>query len=133
MTVDLPRSASTRWPPSPSSQSFLHNHMYGSLRGLPEYERLSSLLAEAEKEGQIVIRGESDPTTKRMGISVVLLPEASKVPRIKIIEEEIFGPIIPIIPVEVGRVGAVGAASRQMLRLGDCAEKDRTWTRRSVM
>ncbi|GFZ51302.1 hypothetical protein JCM24511_09062 [Saitozyma sp. JCM 24511] len=93
-------AASTRWPPSPSSQSFLHNHMYGSLRGLPEYERLSSLLAEAEKEGQIVIRGESDPTTKRMGISVVLLPEASKVPRIKIIEEEIFGPIIPIIPVE---------------------------------
>jgi acyl-CoA reductase-like NAD-dependent aldehyde dehydrogenase len=79
--------------------------MYGSLRGFPEYERLSSLLAEAENEGQMVIRGESDPITKRMGISVVLLPHASKVPRIKVVEEEIFGPIIPIIPVEVGRRG----------------------------
>jgi acyl-CoA reductase-like NAD-dependent aldehyde dehydrogenase len=91
--------------------------MYGSLRGTPEYERQYSLLAEAEKEGQMVIRGESDPTTKRMGISIVLLPEASKVPKIKIVEEEIFGPIIPIIPVEVGWRGSY--TTRRILRLGN--------------
>jgi acyl-CoA reductase-like NAD-dependent aldehyde dehydrogenase len=59
---------------------------------------MQGLLETAEKGGSLVYRAESDPNTHRMGISLVRLDANAIGP---LVEEEIFGPVLPIIAVEV--------------------------------
>lgn len=58
-------------------------------------------LKEAEDAGKTVIRGEMDEARRRMGISLVVLNEGAKGEVSRLVEEEIFGPVLPIIPVKV--------------------------------
>lgn len=59
---------------------------------------MQGLLETAEKGGSLVYRAESDSNTRRMGISILRLDANATGP---IVEDEIFGPILPIIAVEV--------------------------------
>jgi acyl-CoA reductase-like NAD-dependent aldehyde dehydrogenase len=63
-----------------------------------DFKRHTESLDQAEKEGNLLYRAEADPTTRRMGISLVKQQETSTG---SLVENEIFGPVLPIIAVKV--------------------------------
>jgi len=64
-----------------------------------DFKRHIDSLDQAEKAGDLLYRAETDPTTRRMGISLVRQQETSTG---ALVENEIFGPVLPIIAVKVG-------------------------------
>lgn len=62
------------------------------------FDRLNDLLTEAKRAGCRVIPletdGRVDPLTRRMPLSLVIEPE----PDLRLMREEIFGPILPVVP-----------------------------------
>jgi hypothetical protein len=87
------------FPPSPHPQSFLKNEMTADVHTARDFDKHTKTLDQAEKAGDMIHRAESDPSTRRMGISLVKQYEGS---RGTLVEDEIFGPILPIIGVKVG-------------------------------
>lgn len=69
------------------------------------YDRQLDLLEKAQAGGKVVYRGEMDRGRRRMGISLVKLNENAEGESGTLVEEEIFGPVLPIIPVAVSRGG----------------------------
>ena len=65
------------------------------------YDRQLDLLEKAQAGGKVVYRAEMDRNKLRMGISIVKLNENADGETGGLIEEEIFGPVLPIIPVPV--------------------------------
>ncbi|KAK4689661.1 hypothetical protein P7C73_g451, partial [Tremellales sp. Uapishka_1] len=84
-------------PHSPSPHSVLESEMATAFINEAGLQRHQRMLEQVEKAGQLVYRGELDATRRRAGISLALVGAEDKG---MIVEEEIFGPIIPIIPVE---------------------------------
>lgn len=63
------------------------------------YERQLSFIETAERDGTLIYRGEADSIKRRMGVSLILLDRGKDLG--KIMDEEIFGPVLPIVVVEV--------------------------------
>ena len=62
------------------------------------YERQQQLLDEARSAGAHIVQldqdGGADPATRRLPVSLVIDPD----PSLRIMKEEIFGPILPVVP-----------------------------------
>lgn len=69
-------------------QDILHNSDYAQIVNQHHYNRLISLL-----EGNIIYGGQVDPETRRISPTLVLNPKSD----LSLMQEEIFGPILPII------------------------------------
>lgn len=63
------------------------------------YDRQIAFIKHAEDNGTLIYRGETDEKKMRMGISLIRVDQSKDGG--KILEEEIFGPVIPIIVVDV--------------------------------
>ena len=79
----------------------LVHDMTSRLKSKTAFDRLSGYVNEAEREGRLVYKGEKDEESLRMGFSVVLLSEDGVGEKGGLIDEEIFGPVLPIIPYSV--------------------------------
>ncbi|ODN92095.1 aldehyde dehydrogenase (NAD+) [Cryptococcus wingfieldii CBS 7118] len=88
------------YPPAPSPLSLLSTPQYAFLRTDAAYDRLVGYIDQADREGKLVYKGERDEEKKKMGISVIRLAEGAVGETGKVVEEEIFGPVMAIIPVE---------------------------------
>ena len=86
------------FPHSPNPRSFLKSEVTADIHTDREFKRHTESLDQAEKEGNLIYRAESDSTTRRMGISLVKQQESSTG---ALVENEIFGPVLPIIAVKV--------------------------------
>lgn len=64
-----------------------------------DFKRHIDALDEAEKAGNLLYRAETDSSTRRMGISLVKQTVNSTG---ALVENEIFGPVLPILAVKVG-------------------------------
>jgi hypothetical protein len=87
------------FPRSPNPRSFLQNEITADIHTDRDFKRHTGSLDQAEKAGDLLYRAEADPETRRMGISLVKQQESSTG---TLVENEIFGPVLPIIPVKVG-------------------------------
>lgn len=87
------------FPHSPNPRSFLKSEVTADIHTDRDFKRHTESLDQAEKEGNLIYRAESDSTTRRMGISLVKQQESSTG---ALVENEIFGPVLPIIAVKVG-------------------------------
>jgi acyl-CoA reductase-like NAD-dependent aldehyde dehydrogenase len=86
------------FPHSPHPRSFLKNEITADIHTERDFKRHSEALAQAEKDGDLLYRAEANSATRRMGISLVRQHETSTGP---LVENEIFGPVLPIIAVKV--------------------------------
>ncbi|KAI9637190.1 Aldehyde/histidinol dehydrogenase [Dioszegia hungarica] len=86
------------WPKHPHPQSFLNTQATARLASKSGYNRQLSFLEHAEQQGTLIYRGETDEEKQRMGISLVLLDKGKDGG--KVMQEEVFGPVLPIIVVE---------------------------------
>ena len=75
--------------------------MSASLLQERHFERQQNMLEKAQLEGKVVYRGESDKQRRRMGVSLVKLDKDGIGETGSLVEDEIFGPVLPIIPVQV--------------------------------
>ncbi len=98
---ELSSSLDTFFPPSPHPNSMLTAPMASHLRSERDFERQLGFLEQAKKEGKLVYEGERDIGTKRMGFSIVKLELDGVGEKGALVEEEIFGPVLPIIPISV--------------------------------
>ncbi|ORY28000.1 Aldehyde/histidinol dehydrogenase [Naematelia encephala] len=90
----------TFFPHAPHPQSYLTSDMTASLHTSAALERQIAFLNKAEEEGKLVHRGELDQERRRLGISIVRLNANAEGEVGGIVEEEIFGPVVPVIPVD---------------------------------
>ncbi len=73
------------------------NPDYGRIISEQHTQRLAALLLDARKQGaEILFGGESDPATRYVSPTVVWNPPNKSL----LMQEEIFGPILPILPYE---------------------------------
>jgi len=89
------------YPPHPDANSAITNVTTGSLRSDHDYKRQLNFIEKAEASGHTVIRGDIDEEKRRMGISLVIMKGGVKGTEGGLMDEEIFGPVLPIIPVNV--------------------------------
>lgn len=89
------------YPKHPHPKSFLVTPTSAKLASEAGYKRQLSFLAEAERDGTLIYRGEADAEKRRMGISLVLIDPGKGQDGGKLMQEEIFGPVLPIVVVEV--------------------------------
>lgn len=92
------------YPPHPDSKSAITSATTGSLKSDHDYKRQLHFLEKAEASGHIVIRGDIDEEKRRMGVSLVIMKGGVKGSEGGLMDEEIFGPVLPIIPVDVSSV-----------------------------
>ena len=100
------------FPHAPHPRSFLKNEITADIHTDRDFERHTQSLDQAEKAGDLLYRAESDATTRRMGISLVKQRESSSG---SLVENEIFGPVLPIISVKVGHLHRGPCAARALL------------------
>jgi len=86
------------FPHSPNPRSFLKSEVTADIHTDRDFKRHTESLDQAEKEGNLLYLAETDPATRRMGISLVKQQETSTG---ALVENEIFGPVLPIIAVKV--------------------------------
>ncbi|ORX40867.1 Aldehyde/histidinol dehydrogenase [Kockovaella imperatae] len=86
------------FPPAPSEQSMLKQPFTSRLRTKESYDRMQSFMEQADSAGRLAYKGEANAGSLRMGFSLVLLNEDGVGETGPLIEEEIFGPVLPIIP-----------------------------------
>ena len=65
------------------------------------FKRQQAFLEAAERQGTVYLRGEVDEERQRMGITVLKMNKGGKGDSSGVLEEEIFGPILPVIPAKV--------------------------------
>jgi len=106
----LTRSLDAFYPPSPNPGSLLHCGMASHFMTEQSYARQVGFVEKAEEQGKLVYKGEMDASTRRMGFSLVKLAEDGVGETGGLVEEEIFGAVVPIIPVSVSRSSAVDPA-----------------------
>ncbi|KAK1923282.1 Aldehyde/histidinol dehydrogenase [Papiliotrema laurentii] len=87
------------FPPFPHENSILHAPMASHLRSSKDFERQAAFIQQAESAGKLVYKGEVDVEKRRMGFSIVKLSLDGQGEKGGLVEEEIFGPVLPIIPV----------------------------------
>jgi coniferyl-aldehyde dehydrogenase len=89
LSLDFMRAAAANYSQSPDCTGII------SLRHL---DRLADMLQEARDRKSLVVEleanGRTDRATRRMPISLVIDPA----PDLRIMQEEIFGPILPVVP-----------------------------------
>ena len=86
------------FPHSPNPNSFLSSQITADIHTSRDFQRHTDSIDAAEKAGNLIYRAESDAATRRMGISLVRMWLGDKG---ALMEEEIFGPVLPIIAVPV--------------------------------
>lgn len=86
------------FPRSPNPRSYLKNDITADIHTDRDFKRHTESLDQAEKAGDLLYRAETDPATRRMGISLVKQQVSSTG---SLVENEIFGPVLPIIAVKV--------------------------------
>lgn len=101
MYLKLTRSLKEFYPSHPDPNSAIESTTTGSLRSDHDYKRQFTFLEKAEASGHTVIRGDTDTQKRRMGISLVIMKDGVKGSEGGLMDEEIFGPVLPIIPVDV--------------------------------
>lgn len=71
----------------------------------PGYDRVTGFLNKARESGKVVLGGQthSDQNVKRLSTACVLMD--GNLEGEPLMQEEIFGPILPIVPVEVSQGG----------------------------
>jgi acyl-CoA reductase-like NAD-dependent aldehyde dehydrogenase len=89
------------YPPHPDANSAITSITTASLRSDQYYKRQLNFIEKAEASGHTVIRGDIDEEKRRMGISLVIMKGGVKGTEGGLMDEEIFGPVLPIIPVDV--------------------------------
>lgn len=89
------------YPPHPHVKSAITSTTTGSLRSTNEFKRQIIFLEKAEAAGHTVIRGDIDEERRRLGVSLVVMKQGVKGNEGGLMDEEIFGPVLPIIPVDV--------------------------------
>ncbi|KAL7420913.1 Hexadecenal dehydrogenase [Cryptotrichosporon argae] len=85
------------YPPPPHPRAVLTSDMASALRGERDFVRIDDALAAAG--GKVVVRGEQDAASRRMGMSVVVLPDGARGEDGLFVKEEIFGPVVAVVPV----------------------------------
>jgi len=115
MISELTTSLREFYPPHPDAKSAIKSVTTGSLRSDHDYKRQSNFLEKAEASGHIVIRGDFDAEKRRMGISLVIMKGGVKGSEGGLMEEEIFGPVLPIIPVDVSYAGLLPASADDLV------------------
>lgn len=87
--------------PKGSERSLIGKHgQAAAFRNSNDYDRIEGVIDEAQKDGKLVYRGEEDKANRRMGISVVRLNKDGAGEEGILVNEEIWGPVLPIIPVD---------------------------------
>jgi acyl-CoA reductase-like NAD-dependent aldehyde dehydrogenase len=76
--------------------------MISRLQSPQAFTRQVEILKKAESEGKLIHRGEVNERKQKMGFSLVRLNAGGKGEDGALVEEEIFGPVLPIISVKVG-------------------------------
>lgn len=89
------------YPPHPHVKSAITSTTTGSLRSTNEFKRQLNFLDKAEAAGHTVIRGDVDEERRRLGVSLVIMNGGVQGNEGGLMDEEIFGPVLPIIPVDV--------------------------------
>jgi hypothetical protein len=89
------------FPAHPNEKSAIQSSITGSLRSTNEFKRQLNFLDKAEAGGHTVIRGDVDSEKRRLGVSLVIMKAGVKGNEGGLMDEEIFGPVLPIIPVDV--------------------------------
>jgi coniferyl-aldehyde dehydrogenase len=83
----------------------------------PHFQRQQDMLDEARNSGARIVQldqdGGADPATRRMPLFLVIDPD----PNLRIMKEEIFGPILPVIPYD-SMDGALATINRGERPLG---------------
>ena len=69
------------------------------------FERQQAFIDKAERQGNVYYKGEVDIERRRMGITVLKMNHGGKGDESGVLEEEIFGPILPVVPVKVSYRG----------------------------
>ena len=75
--------------------------MSSNLRSSKDFERQRAFMQDADRQGKLLYKGECDKGSNRMGFSLVLMSEDGVGESGGLVDEEIFGPILPIIPYSV--------------------------------
>ncbi|KAL1412475.1 Hexadecenal dehydrogenase [Vanrija albida] len=86
--------------PRGSERSFVKDGAYACIRNERDYERIVSTIDEQDAKGQLVYRAEADEKRRRIGINVVKLPKDGAGEQGLLVNDEIFGPILPIMAVD---------------------------------
>lgn len=87
--------------PRGSDRSLIGKHgQAAALRNEGDYARIQNILDDAQKGGKLIYRGEEDEANRRLGISLVRLNKDAQGESGILVEEEIWGPVLPIIPVD---------------------------------
>jgi aldehyde dehydrogenase (NAD+) len=109
LTDGIALSLDTFFPPHPSPNSYRTAPASSALLLDRYMDRQMKMLEKADSEGKVVYNGGLDKESRRMGITIVKLNENGTGEKGGLVEEEIFGPILPIIPVQVSCVGGARA------------------------
>ncbi|RXK39394.1 hypothetical protein M231_03347 [Tremella mesenterica] len=89
----------TQYPSSPNPNAMIYSPSTSAMQNEAAFQRQVNILDKAEAEGKLVYRGEEDRQRRRMGFSVVKLNEDGKDESGPLVEEELFGPVLPVIPI----------------------------------
>ena len=74
----------------------LHSSDLASIVNAAQYQRLSGLLEQARKRGQILLGGSCDPERRRIAPTVIAVRD----PEDPLMQEELFGPLLPVLEVD---------------------------------
>jgi acyl-CoA reductase-like NAD-dependent aldehyde dehydrogenase len=74
------------------------------------YDRIVKFIDQAKADGHYLVGGQLDPENRKVGLTCVKMYE-EKGAGGKLMEEEIFGPILPIVSVDVSRVWKLASAT----------------------
>lgn len=64
------------------------------------YERIAKMLDGARSQGKEIIGGETDASQRRVSVTVVKMNDGGQGESGPLLQEELFGPLLPIVPVE---------------------------------
>jgi len=74
----------------------LHSSDLASIVNAAQYQRLSGLLEQARKRGQILLGGSCDPERRRIAPTVIAVRDLED----PLMQEELFGPLLPVLEVD---------------------------------
>lgn len=63
------------------------------------FDRVAKILEGAREQGKEIIGGETNPSDRRMSIAVVKMNENGQGESGPLLQEELFGPLLPVVPV----------------------------------
>jgi acyl-CoA reductase-like NAD-dependent aldehyde dehydrogenase len=87
--------------PANSPRDPLHSPNVSKMVNRRGFDRAVASLDQLRQQGKRIIGGQTDAEQNKMGVAVVMMSENAKGDSGTVMEEEIFGPILPIIPIDV--------------------------------